>query len=515
MMRFVRSLSPPQYWSSLDLGRWKTSTAIAFITLFSASLGFVRDFLLARRYGSGWTSDAFFLALTIPMVLENVLGVSVREAIIPYLQKHRGMTRTADIEVRRLFGKLAIMSLLVSLPFCLWPEFWLEMLSPGTSLSDNPLCRTMFVLGSLSIVATTCAYFQTGLLQSSGRFMPGALRSTWFNVATITAILLFPDQPQIAIVGMLVGQVLHAIWQQFILRELNVDRSVTEPDLASQAQQGRFFTVELGLSPIILIALFAQLNVLMERWLASWNGVGSVAAISYAWRIASIPLVLLTVSFAAVQYPKFSEYFCRSKFDELRVLLRRSQVFCLIFMGSAAAYLCYYAEALAEELFRNDGSSNAKLALAQAIRLYALGMPAQGLLLIGGRFLLATGETGKLLVASVLGSLCFAVIAGIAAPFWAASGIAGSVSAAALLQVIWLRRAIVGRNERNVFWMSLARGHAAPVAVYLILNSFPSDNLLFSLLSIPMCLLLTAAMTGILGDRDVLDCVRKRTSDAV
>src|SRR3954464_9359158 len=89
--------------SSMNLLR--ALMAISSLTLVSRILGFVRDFTIARAFGAGLATDAFFVAFRIPNLLRRLFAEGAfSQAFVPVLAEHKN--RQPD-EVRTLVDGVA------------------------------------------------------------------------------------------------------------------------------------------------------------------------------------------------------------------------------------------------------------------------------------------------------------------------------------------------------------------------------------------------------------------------
>ena len=52
----------------------KSTAVVSAMTMLSRLLGFARDMVLARLFGAGIATDAFFVAFTIPNALRALLA---------------------------------------------------------------------------------------------------------------------------------------------------------------------------------------------------------------------------------------------------------------------------------------------------------------------------------------------------------------------------------------------------------------------------------------------------------
>ena len=61
---------------------------VSSFTLLSRILGFVRDFFIARVFGAGLATDAFFVAFRIPNLLRRLFGEGAfSQAFVPILSE--------------------------------------------------------------------------------------------------------------------------------------------------------------------------------------------------------------------------------------------------------------------------------------------------------------------------------------------------------------------------------------------------------------------------------------------
>jgi peptidoglycan biosynthesis protein MviN/MurJ (putative lipid II flippase) len=128
----------------------RQSAALFLLSCSSFLLGFWRDVGIASSFGRSAVSDALFLALAVPVFVENILGIALRDALIPHLRAAQ-KTGTYDVEVHYLGRGVLVLAIFVTLIFCTLPTFWVGMLAPGWSGAQAVLAREMFLIGALSL----------------------------------------------------------------------------------------------------------------------------------------------------------------------------------------------------------------------------------------------------------------------------------------------------------------------------------------------------------------------------
>src|SRR5690349_12588677 len=95
----------------------KTLATVSSMTLLSRILGFVRDTVIARVFGAGLVTDAFFVAFKIPNFLRRMFAEGAfSQAFVPILSEYKN--RRGESELRELIdyvsGALALVLAVVT-----------------------------------------------------------------------------------------------------------------------------------------------------------------------------------------------------------------------------------------------------------------------------------------------------------------------------------------------------------------------------------------------------------------
>src|SRR5947207_1328773 len=85
---------------------------VSGLTLVSRILGFLRDAIIARSFGAGVATDAFFVAFRLPNLLRRLFAEGAfSQAFVSILAEYR--TRRGDEETRVLVDRTATLLALV------------------------------------------------------------------------------------------------------------------------------------------------------------------------------------------------------------------------------------------------------------------------------------------------------------------------------------------------------------------------------------------------------------------
>ena len=61
----------------------QSAAMISIFTLLSKALGFVREVMIANRFGSGKETDTYFVAITATVIIMSTLGAALNTTLIP------------------------------------------------------------------------------------------------------------------------------------------------------------------------------------------------------------------------------------------------------------------------------------------------------------------------------------------------------------------------------------------------------------------------------------------------
>ena len=112
----------------------KALATISSMTLLSRILGFVRDTVIARVFGAGLATDAFFVAFKIPNFLRRLFAEGAfSQAFVPILGEYKN--RRGEDELRDLIdyvsGLLALALFVVALLGVLAAPYIIYVSAPG------------------------------------------------------------------------------------------------------------------------------------------------------------------------------------------------------------------------------------------------------------------------------------------------------------------------------------------------------------------------------------------------
>jgi murein biosynthesis integral membrane protein MurJ len=441
------------------------------VTCLSFASGFARDLSIANVFGGSIASDSLFVALIIPTFIENIFGVALRDAVIPHLQSARNCSELSfEAEAGRIGRNLLMLGSGVTLLFILSPRWSLVLLVPGWS--ENVIASTipMFRLGACSIAIIVWAYFQSALLNLKGYFVLPLWRSVLFNVGALTGIWAFTGSGKIVLLAMIIGQAMHLLLMQAVLgrQGFYVASGVT---VQTPSRLGTH------LLPLIGATMALQINVIAERFFASWLPAGSVSHLSYAYRLATVPLILFTFSVLGIVYTALVTCHADNNHNAWLNLLKRSLSLMMLVMVSSSAFIVSFAHPIVSMLLEHgefkalDSENTAGMLLA-----YGLGLPAMAFSLVAGRALLSAGRSHYVFRAALWCAGTTLLFDVFLLQWLRGMGLAAAVSLGASVNAYVLSRAITAEFGKDLLKCLFLRWSTIGASLLALLVYWPWTN---------------------------------------
>ena len=303
----------------------KTLATISSMTLVSRILGFVRDAVIARAFGAGLYTDAFFVAFRLPNLLRRLFAEGAfAQAFVPILGEYRN-TRTAD-ETRRLIDHvatmLAVVLVFVSAIGMIAAPLIIYLTAPGFAASPDKFAVTVQLLRVTFpyILFISLTSFAGGILNTWSRFSVPAFTPTLLNVSFIVfALWLAPyfDPPVLALAwAVFAGGLLQLGFQLPFLARIGM-----LPRLRFDPKDPGVWRILKLMGPAVFGVSIGQISLLINTIFASFLVTGSVSWLYYADRLMEFPTGLLGVALGTILLPSLTRSFTDKTSDEYSKLL--------------------------------------------------------------------------------------------------------------------------------------------------------------------------------------------------
>ncbi len=411
-----------------------------FGTGLSRVLGFVRDLVITRTLGAGGSADVFWQAFTIPGMLRRfVADEGLTGALVPGIAKAEaeGGSAAAQALADQVFSALLLVNaVIVALAMC-FPEPLVWMVASGFARDPEKFALTVSMTRWLMpfLATVSLVSFFEGLLNYRGHFLIPKMAPGLVSATIAASVVFFGDRfadPAWALVwGTGVGGAIH------LLVHLPVVRRIWGPVRWARSFRGeRFRAVVRELLKVVGIGIFAQLNIIVLRTLASWLPDGAVTHYTIATRLIDFTQGIVAVALGSALLPALSSTLAEGRWDAFRADLVRALRLAAFLLFPAAVGVAVYAVPLVAVVYLNARFGwEDVLATASTLRALAPFMLAvAGVGLLKRVFFALDRRTAVLTVGA-----CGVVITGVAGWFGLARGVVGlgaALSIATLCQLL-------------------------------------------------------------------------------
>ena len=370
---------------NLRMNLLKALATVSSMTFVSRILGFVRDVLIARLFGAGLVTDAFFVAFRIPNLLRRLFAEGAfSQAFVPVLSEYR--TRRGDSETKLLVDRTATLLTLALLAASALgvaaAPLIIYVSAPGFAATPAKFELTVAMLRITFpyILFISLVSLAGGLLNTWSRFAIPALTPALLNLAFIFGALFFAPyfEPPVMVLAWAVfaGGALQLALQVPALARIGM---LPRPRLAFTDPGVRRILLLMG--PSVLGVSVAQVSLLINTIIASFLGDGRVSWLYYADRLMEFPTALLGVALGTVLLPSLSKYHSASDEGEYSRLLDWGLRLTFILAAPAAVALALLSVPLVATLFHYGQFGEQDLWMTrQALIAYSAGL--LGLILV-------------------------------------------------------------------------------------------------------------------------------------
>ena len=351
-------------------------------TMSSRILGFVRDVLIAQILGAGLVADAFFIAFKFPNLFRRLFGEGAMNAAFVPLYAGRlereGQTAASRFaaDVAAVLTAWTLVLTLIAMAAMPW-----IMMVQAAGFTDQPekflltvdLARITFPYLLFMVLAAMLS----GMLNSVGRFAAAAAAPVILNLVLISTLLLIQAGVLTLPGHALAVAVAIAGALQFLMLVRACDKAGIMVPLPLPKMTPGVRRLLVLMAPGVLGAGVVQINVMVGDLLATLLREGSVSFLYYADRVNQLPLGVIGVAVGIALLPLLTRQLQAGEEEAARNSLNRAIEVSLLLTLPAAAALIAMPWPIVTVLFeRGAFTAEAARATADALRAFAIGLPA-------------------------------------------------------------------------------------------------------------------------------------------
>ena len=359
----------------------RSVTTVGSYTLLSRITGFVRDVLTATYLGAGATADAFFIAFQFPNLFRSLFAEGAFAAgFVPIFTKTlaRDGKEQAKQFADEAFAVLAAALLVFSVIMIIAMPVVLYVMAPGFADIPGQMERTT----ELARIAFPYLFFvsltslQSGVLNAFDRFAAAAFAPVLLNLTLIAAILAgvgAKGDPALFLAwGVFIAGVVQFFWLAQDCKRIGMRFRLKMPKLTPEVKLllARMFPVMIG-------AGIYQLNLVVNKIVATLVSEGAVSWLYYADRVNLLPVGIIGYAIGVALVPVLTRHLQNGDTAAALADQNRALELSLLLTVPAAVGIAMLAEPITSVLFeRGAFSATDREAVAAALMAFSFGLPA-------------------------------------------------------------------------------------------------------------------------------------------
>ncbi len=501
----------------------KSAIIIILFTLGSKFLGFLREVLIAAKFGAGMETDTYFIAITATGLITNLMSEAIRTTFIPVLAEVESKENKEGkiSHTNNMINLIFFFSIILVLLGWLVAPALVKLLAKGFYGEQYNLAVKLTRIGLPKIIFSCILGVATGFLQSEQRHASSAAIGFPFNFVFIIYLVFLSTT--FGIEGLMVSAVFAAL-SQFLIQIPELKKTGYRYKFIFDLKD-KYIKKVLYLSfPVFVGVAINDLNAIVDRTLASSLASGSISALNYANRLNSLILGVFISAITTVIFPLLAKESNNDNIIGMKKIMGNGVNLILLITIPATIGLIVLAKPIVEVAFqRGEFDANATIMTSKALIFYSIGLVAMALRLLITRVYYSLQDTKTPMINGAI-SVAFNIVLNlILVKFMAHAGLALATSIAitiaTLLMFYGLKKKIGSLGTVSYIKCGLKSGLASAImgvvaytvynGLYRILGVSKLYNLISLLLAVAIGVIIYGVLCYVFGIEEVKEIVGK------
>ena len=357
----------------------KSLATISLITLLSRIFGFMRDAVIARTFGIGMDTDAFFVAFKIPNLLRRIFAEGAfSQAFVPILAEYKNKhgKKAARTLFTYVFGLLTLILLIIVIVGIFNASWLIIITAPGFVNTFDKLQLTNSLLHIMFpyIFLISLSSLMSAVLNTWNYFSVPAFTPILLNISMVIFALFISPYFHPRIIGLawsvIVGGILQLGCQLPFLKKIGM---LVLPKISFK--NIGVCRIISRMVPAILSVSINHVSLIVNTIFASFLTSGSISWLYYADRLMEFPSGILGVSLGTILLPSLSKSFSNKNSEEYSSLMDWGLRLCFLLALPSAVAIGILAGPLTKVLFECDKFTALDALMTQhALIAYSVGL---------------------------------------------------------------------------------------------------------------------------------------------
>ena len=504
----------------------KTAMSAIIIIIFglgSKLLGFVRETLIAAKFGSGMETDTFFIALAATTLVTAFISNAITTTFIPILSEIESKEgKEGKIEhINNMMNVVFVITIILVIVGYFLAPLTVKLLAKGFVGDQFDMAVKLTRIGLPMILFSGIIGVLTGFLQSEQRFTSSSAVGIPYNFVYIFFLLFLSSI--FGIKGLMVAGVV-AVFSKFVIQLPEARSAGYKYELKFDVRD-KYIQKALLLSlPVLVGVAIEDLNAIVDKTLASDLISGSISSLNYANKLNGLILGVFIAAITTVIFPLLAKESNSNNIEGMKKIMAKGIDLILIITVPATIGLIVLSTPIIQIAFeRGEFDAVATAMTSPALKFYSVGLIAMGLRLLLTRVYYSLQDTKTPMINGAIAVGFNIVLNLILVRSMAHAGLALATSIAAtitsILLLYGLKKKIGALGTRGYIITFLKTGLASLImglvsyfiyhGLYGILGVSKIYNLISLLVAIIVSIILYIILCYVFNVEEVRDIIHK------
>ncbi|WP_055667624.1 murein biosynthesis integral membrane protein MurJ [Desnuesiella massiliensis] len=420
----------------------KSISILMVISLFSRVLGFLRDILVASAFGANYQTDAYNVAVALPEIVFGIIGLAISTTFIPILSEI--YTKEGKKEMflfsNNINNILSIISLFVFIIGMVFTSSLIKIIAPNFNKETLELTVLLTRISLINILFMTLNACYTAFLQVMDDFIVPSLLGIFFNLPIIAYIFIFKNYDIIGLtIATTIGNLLRVLVQIPSLLKHNYKFH----PFYFRIKDRRIIKILYLIIPVVIGAGVNQINLIIDKAIASGFEQGSISALNYSSRIILFLNSAISTSIVTVMYPFLSKKYSEKDFTTFNTYLIKSIIYLIMLMAPFTILLMVFSKPITIILFkRGEFNDIAVMMTASTMLFYSIALPFYAVRDLLNAALFSIQKTKTTTINGIIGVIINVFLSILLSKVMGLSGVALATSIASIFICIGLTYSI-------------------------------------------------------------------------
>jgi putative peptidoglycan lipid II flippase len=351
----------------------KSFILLTIFTLAVKISGFLREILMAYFFGASITTDTYVIATSIPFIFFTFISSAFLIGFIPtYIKiENTQSSHEADKFTSNLLNSTLVLSFILFIVTFTFPKFIISIFASGFSEEAINLTVKMLRIISATIFTQAIIICFKGYFHIKKMYLIPVLIQIPLNIFVIAGTIIGSKHGNLYLpLSFLFGSLSQTLIYIMILRKHKFKYS-----FAINLKDKNLSHMLVLVLPILIQVSINDINIIIDKTLASRFIIGSISYINYANQVNMAIIGIIIISMTTLIFPRLSELAVGKNILAIKKIINKTIDLSLVLLIPIIIIVFFYNKQIISLLFeRGQFNSIDVYQTAQLFLVYSLSI---------------------------------------------------------------------------------------------------------------------------------------------